>query len=272
MDMDPQASSRDDDLLWQHVKALPAFRALLRATEAHLYQRLLPLDDPVLDLGCGDGHFASVAFPCPLDVGIDPAADMLREASDWGAYRSLAQSVGAALPFVDGSFATIISNSVMEHIPDVHPVLSEVCRLLGAGGRFIFCVPSDHFTEMLFFARLFRRLGLEALACAYERYFNRISRHHHCDGPQVWQARLVRAGLQLLDAFYYFSERAHRALDLGHYLGVPNLVTRKLLGRWVLFPSRRNPVLALTDGVLRPLYREPLPEVGAYLFMVAGKR
>jgi len=276
----------DDDLLWQHLRELPAFRALLRAVEGRFYQDLLPLEGPVLDVGCGDGHFASVALggtAAPLAAGIDPSAGSLQEAQRRGAYRVLARAFGEALPFADGAFATVVSNSVLEHIPDLEPVLAEIARVLSAPeqskgqigssfrGRFIFCVPSDHFTELLLFPHLLRRLRLESLARAYERYFNRISRHHHCDGPDVWQARLARVGLELTDSFYYFSDRAHHALDLGHYLGVPNLVAKRLLGRWVLFPTRRNPVLALTERWLRPLYEESLPPVGAYVFLVTKK-
>ena len=258
-----------NDLLGQHLQSLPAFRALLRAVEARFYQDLLPLAEPVLDVGCGDGHFASVAFPRPLTAGIDPAADVLREARQWGAYRLLAQASGDALPYADAAFATVVSNSVLEHIPDVEAVLAEIGRVLQPGGRFLFCVPGDHFTELLFFPQLFRRLRLESLARAYERYFNRISRHHHCDGPEVWRARLERAGLQLDEAFYYFSARANHALDLGHYFGAPSLVCKKLFGRWILVPRRWN--LALTERWLRPRYEEPLPEIGAYLFCIAHK-
>jgi len=267
-----------DDFLWLHLKDLPAFRALLRAVEARFYQDLLPLQEPVLDVGCGDGHFASVAFPRPLAAGIDPAGGVLGEAQERGAYRVLARSQGDALPFADGCFATVISNSVLEHIPAVEPVLAEIARVLcspqgeaGAdGGRFIFCVPSDHFTELLFFTQLFRRLKLEGAARAYERYFNHISRHHHCDGEDVWQVRLEASGLQLVDSFYYFSARALHALDLGHYFGLPSLIAKKILGRWVLAPTRWN--LALTERWLRPPFEEPQPAVGAYLFFVARKR
>jgi SAM-dependent methyltransferase len=258
-----------DDLLWQHLKDLPAFRALLRAVEARFYQDLLPLEEPALDVGCGDGHFASVAFPRPLAAGIDPAGSVLREARERGAYSLLARALGNALPYADGAFATVVSNSVLEHIPDLEPVLAEISRVLQSGGRFLFCVPGDRFTELLFFTQLFRRRGLERLAAGYERYFNRISRHHHCDGPDLWADRLAMAGLHLDRSFYYFSERANHALDLGHYLGAPSLVAKKLFGRWILVPRRWN--LALTDRWLRPLYGEPLPASGAYLFLVATK-
>jgi SAM-dependent methyltransferase len=237
----------NDDLLWQHLKDLPAFRALLRAVEARFYQDLLPLEEPVLDVGCGDGHFAAVAFPRPLT----------------------ARSLGDALPFASDYFRTVVSNSVLEHIPAVEPVVAEIARVLQPGGRLIFCVPGDHFTELLFFTQLFRKWRLEGLARAYEAYFDRISRHRHCDGPQVWQARLAAAGLDLTASFYYFSARALHALDLGHYIGVPSLIAKKLSGRWILAPTRWN--LALTERWLRPLYEEPLPAVGAYLFFVAEK-
>jgi SAM-dependent methyltransferase len=263
-----------DDLLWRHLQGLPAFRALLRATEARFYADLMPLAEPVLDVGCGDGHFAAVALggvEHPLAAGIDPAAGILHEARGRRAYRLLAQALGDALPFATGTFATVVSNSVLEHIPEVEPVLAEISRVLQPGGRFIFCVPSEAFAGLLFFTQLFRHLRCEGLARGYERYFNRIARHHHCDGPDVWQARLRRVGLEVTSSFYYFSARANHLLDLGHYLGLPNLINRKLLGRWVLFPSRRNPILAVTERWLRPVYEEPLPELGACLFFVMRK-
>jgi SAM-dependent methyltransferase len=261
--------AKDDDLLWRHLRDVPAFRALLRAIEARFYERLQPLDEPVLDLGCGDGHFASVAFARPLDAGIDPDGRVLRETVRRGVYLLTAQSVGDALPFGEQCFATVISNSVLEHIPEVEPVLSEIARVLQTGGRLIFCVPSDRFGELLFFSQLLRSLRLEGLAEGYRRTFNRVSRHHHCDSPAVWQARLARAHLRLTDVFYYFSEQALHALEFGHFLGVPSLISKKLFGRWILAPTRWN--LCLTEHCLRPLYEESLPEVGAYLFLVAQK-
>jgi SAM-dependent methyltransferase len=267
----------EPDFLWPHLRDLPTFRALLRAVEARFYQDLLPLEEPVLDLGCGDGHFASVTFPHELQAGIDPSAACLAEARGRGAYGLLPRALGDALPFPDGHFATVISNSVLEHIPNLAPVVAEIARVLGPadpaagrpGGRLIFCVPGEHFTELLLFSTLLRRLRLEGPARAYERYFDRISRHHHCDGVETWRRRLAAAGLELAESFPYFSRRATHALDLGHYLGAPSLVAKKLFGRWILAPTRWN--LALTERWLRPLYEEPRPEVGAYLFFVAHK-
>ena len=250
------------DYLWDQLAEVPYFRALLRAVESRFYESL-PVVAPVLDLGSGDGSFAAQTFARPLDAGIDPWRPPTIEARKRGAHRLLALADGAALPFADGSFQTMVSNSVLEHIRDLEPVLAEGYRVLRRGGHLLFCSPSEHFTDWLAGARL--------AGDAYRRWFNRISRHAHCDSPAVWRLRLERAGFAVDAVWYYFSPRALRTLELGHYFGLPNLVSKRLFGRWVLFPSRFNPVLRALYSWLRPIYDEPLAPVGAYLFGVARK-
>jgi SAM-dependent methyltransferase len=264
------APAAGDDLLWRNLKELPAFRGLLRAVEARFYQQI-SLPEPILDLGSGDAHFASVAFDKPLSVGVDPWTPPLREARRLrpNAYQLLVQADGGRLPFPKNYFASAVSNSVLEHIPVLEPVLAEVSRVLRPGGPFIFCVPSDNFLRFLSISGGLRRVGLRGPAAAYEKFFNRISRHHHCDGPEVWRQRLAAAGMRLDKYWYYFSPAALRALEWGHYLGLPAAVAHTLTGRWVLAPTRAN--LALTERLLRPYYAEQLPEQGAYLFFIARK-
>jgi SAM-dependent methyltransferase len=263
--------TEQDDLLWRNLKELPAFRGLLRAVEARFYQDLV-LEDPVLDLGCGDAHFASVAFDQPLAVGVDPWTPPLREARRLrrSAYDLLVQADGGRLPFASNYFASAMSNSVLEHIPVLEPVLAEVARVLQPDAPFIFCVPSEHFLRFLSISGALRRVGLHILARQYEAFFNRVTRHHHCDGPEVWRARLAAAGMRLEQHWYYFSPAATRALEWGHYFGLPAAVAHALTGRWVLAPTRAN--LALTERLMRPYYAEPRPEKGAYLFFVARKK
>jgi SAM-dependent methyltransferase len=265
-----------DDLLWRQLKELPAFRGLLRAVEARFYvngspvsQQELSLPRPVLDLGCGDGHFASVTFDEQLDAGLDPWWGPLTEARERRAYRLLVQADGAHMPYPDGFFGSAVSNSVLEHIPGVQAVLAEATRVLRPGAPFYFCVPSDNFVPFLSISRALDACHLRSPANAYRRFFNRISRHYHCDGAETWRARLERAGLTLDHWWTYFSPGALAALEWGHYLGLPSLVAKKLTGRWILWSSRMN--LWLTHRLLRRYYEEPLPKAGAYLFFVTHK-
>jgi SAM-dependent methyltransferase len=262
-------TKQSKDFLFLHVRDLPYFRGLLRAVESCFYQDL-PLPSPVYDLGCGDGHFASLTFELKIDVGLDPWHGPVHEAATRGIYRSLIEADAAHAPFPSSYFASGISNSVLEHIPHIDDVLVETARLLKPGAPFIFCVPNHNFLPSLSVARFFDRIGLHSLARAYRRFFNRISRHEHCDDTETWSVRLEAAGFRIEKYWHYFSPSALAALEWGHYLGLPSLVLHVLTRRWILVPVRWN--LALTLRLLRPYYNEPIPQQeGAYTFYIARR-
>ncbi len=252
----------------RQLRELPAFRALLRAVEADFYAEL-SMPRPILDLGCGDGHFATAAFSHTLDVGLDPWWGPLQEAQQREVYRMLIHADGASMPFPSAKFATVISNSVLEHIPAVDPVVQEVARVLKPGGWFYFCVPGPNFRRFLSMARWLDALRLHRLAEAYRRLFDRISRHCYYDPPEAWAKRLARVGLDLARWWPYFSPGALAALEWGHPLGLPSVLAKKLSGRWLFVPKRWN--LVVTEALLRRYYLEPLSNKGAYLFFVAQK-
>lgn len=253
-----------DDYFSRHLQAMAPHRAILRAVECKFMGRI-PLVPPILDIGCGDGHFASIAYDRPLDVGIDVMRRDLREAAERrpAVYKQVMFADATALPFADHTFGTVVSNCVIEHIPDITATLREISRVLRPGGAFATTLPSEHYPEYLLGTTMMQRFGMPRAARAYGDFFNTISHHFHVDPPAVWQDRLAAAGLQMVEHRYYFSPAAHRAFDLSHYLGVPNLLTKRLLGRWVLHPAQMIPF----DWWLRRYYDEPLPEQGAYQFV-----
>jgi SAM-dependent methyltransferase len=182
-------------------------------------------------------------------------------------YENLAFASATAMPFADASFNTVVSNCVIEHIPDLDSTLREIRRVLAPGGIFATTVPSHKYAEFLLGSTIFRKLGLQRLSRAYGDFFNRISYHYHTDSPEMWRERLESLGFRVLEQRYYFSPAAHRAFDLSHYLSVPNLVTKRLLGRWVLHPIQTKPFY----WWMRKYYEEPWPDIGAYHFILARK-
>jgi SAM-dependent methyltransferase len=159
---------------------------------------------------------------------------------------------------------------VLEHIPDLDPVLKEMHRVLQPGARFVFCVPNHRFTAGLSTARFFERLGWDAGAEAYRGFFNRISRHEHTDGFPRWKERLVSSGFEIEDSWHYFSPAALKTLEWGHYFGLPALAAKVLFGRWILVRDDWN--LSLTRRVVSGAYREdPVREDGAYTFYLTRR-
>lgn len=180
-------------------------------------------DRPLLDLGCGDGLIARVLFADepPVEVGFDPWLEQLQQAARSGVYEHVDQAAGHQLPYPDASFATVFSNSVLEHIPDVAPVLSEVGRVLRRpepakgqpGGRFIFTVPSDAFRRQL--DGYVRRMdaGDEEGAEAYATAVDERLAHHHYHTPEEWRTLLNDAAMTLVKARYYIPEPVERFWD-----------------------------------------------------------
>lgn len=104
----------------------------------------LSAGEQVLDLGCGAGTDTLVAAqmvgPRGSVTGIDMTPEMLtkaRASADEMGARNVEFVAGEAesLPFPDASFDVIISNGVIDLIPDKDAVFSELFRVLRPGGR-----------------------------------------------------------------------------------------------------------------------------------------
>jgi ubiquinone/menaquinone biosynthesis C-methylase UbiE len=259
---------KEKDFLWLNLRDLPYFRAMLRAVEAHYYQEF-ELSSPTLDLGCGDGHFATIAFDHKLDVGLDPWTGPIRQAARGGGYLSLVQAEGGKMPFPKEYFASALSNSVLEHIPQVEAVLAEMRRVLKPGALFLFCVPNPRYLTELSVPAMLKRVGLAGAGRAYTDWFRRMSRVQHAVEPEVWKSWLESTGFRLEKWWHYFSPAAMRMLEWGHYFGAPSLLPHAISGRWIIAPWRWN--LALTERIVRPYAAtEPHPQ-GTFTFYVARR-
>ena len=256
----------------QHLRTVPVHRAIIRATEARLFATV-DLPRPLLDVGCGDGDFAAQVRAAPVDAGIDLAPDEVRQAAARPVYARAAVASGAALPFADATFASVMSNCVLEHIPPLDETLREIARVLQPGGAFVTSVPSANFARHLLGATLPGKLGLAGLGTAYGAWFNRISRHYHTYTLEEWRARLAAAGIEVVRWHGYLSREAMWLFDLSHYYGAPTLLSKRLFGRWVLWPDKIQtwpPDRWLARRLVCYCEEEPGLD-GAYLFLVCRK-
>ena len=262
------------DLLWKNIKSLPYFRGFLRAVEGKYYEGI-EINEPVLDLGCGDGHFSSVTLGdrSVSLIGVDPEWGSLIEARQYQVFSHLLCAQGDHLPFTNSFFSTTISNSVLEHIPDVDSVLNETNRVMRQGSHLVICVPNDNFTRNLSIARFFDLIGLLWAAAWYRKLFNKISRHFHPDPHDVWTNRLEKSGFKIERSWKYFNRTSLAILEWGHYFGLPSLINRHIFGRWILFPSPLNPILFLIYRWLsKHIAKDQKIHDGAYSFFISTKQ
>jgi len=257
------------DFLRPHLLTLPIHRAMLRAIEARLFAELAPdLPDPILDLGSGDGTFVEIVFPGKQIFGIDPRLEETKEAAERGVYAGLNVASGEALPFPDAHFASAISNCVLEHIIPLSETLHEIARVLRPGGQFVTSVVGNRFPKDLLGTAILNALGLDG--SQYGRWFNKISYHFNTLTAAEWTAHFEAAGLEVVTYRPYLSAAALKLFDFSHYYGAPSLLTRRLLGRWLLYPPL-SPNL-LWEPLLRTIYTAPPENDGPYYFFVCRKK
>jgi SAM-dependent methyltransferase len=238
------------------ARRVPLNHALWRASEAAVLSQVR-MERPILDIGCGDGIFAKMLFEQPVEVGIDLSASHLTKARESGAYLDLRVADATELPFPDESFATVFSNCVLEHIPDVDEVCREVARVLRPGGQFVFTVPTEHFGEFLFFPTVFRAVGLPGLAERYTAGLNHVFAHYHTQPLRRWSRRLDHAGLELVAAWEIMPRPLQAVWDILMPFSAFQLFVRKLFPNWP-YPIQRLMLDAARDAfedLLRPTGR-----------------
>jgi len=254
----------DRDLFRDFLLAYPfqPATALWRAVEigamlAH------PLPEGLgLDLGCGDGKLTRILLdrlgPRTL-VGVDLDREETEQAAALRFYERVHTTPADRIPEADADFDFVISNSVLEHIPELGSVLAEVSRLLKPGGRFVFTVPSGGFHRCL--------RGPLMPWVSRERYLDEIDRrlaHVRYPLAEDWRELLSAKGLELDRVACYLSRAEVRRWE------TISRMTAGLL--FTLFGKKHHPIEIQRKLGMRSLQsRAALPRpVAAALAAILG--
>jgi ubiquinone/menaquinone biosynthesis C-methylase UbiE len=137
--MDSAEDARDYDSM-DHGEVNRRFVADFLAARA---ARRLTSDLPVLDLGTGTAQIPIELCrqdPQARVIAVDLAEHMLRVAADnvrragFSERITLERLDAKRLPYPDGRFAAVISNSIVHHISEPRSVLAETLRVTAPGG------------------------------------------------------------------------------------------------------------------------------------------
>jgi SAM-dependent methyltransferase len=108
----------------------------------------LPKHGSILEIGCGTGGFLKPALESGRDVvGVDIALRWLvvarKRLENVTANRPpVMAAVAESLPFQDGSFETVVADSVIEHTKNPEKVICEILRVLRPGGQIFLWSPN----------------------------------------------------------------------------------------------------------------------------------
>jgi ubiquinone/menaquinone biosynthesis C-methylase UbiE len=151
--------------LWQRLPPrLDPPKAATRRAHLRAHVRV---GDRVLDLGCGDGSWAtelrSAGAAAVVGAEIaDAALERARARDPHGRWVLVPED--GPLPFADRSFAVVWCSETLEHVGDTAAFLAQARRVLRPEGRFVVTVPAHPrvrtaFGALVGFERRFPPLG-----------------------------------------------------------------------------------------------------------------
>ena len=188
----------------------------------------------ILDLGCGDG-FLSLALTKKRArvIGLDVSREKIQlaqwRAQIMGLTNRISFIIADAqnLPFCSEAFDSVVSNCVIEHIPDDEQVLREVKRCLKSSGLFVLTVPNEEGKSIiplmkfwlkvpLSLRKLFAPEHLHREFASFEeaRWYMKRERFKEFRNYRLSDiiAKLQKAGFQVLDFDYnlkFFGAMVH---------------------------------------------------------------
>jgi SAM-dependent methyltransferase len=209
---------------------------------------------PILDVGCGDGLFARMAFDSEEVWGIDIDAKEGRWAAASSAYTQviLGDVTRARLP--ETFFATCVANCSLEHVPRIDLALKNIARSLRPGGKAYLFVPNRDWARQLLSYRALEGIGQRELAEFLRSSIDSFFKHHHLYDEQGWRDIVLASGMEVAALERIGSTASTVAYEAMLLPSLAGWANKHLTTRWTNFPRFRRafaaPVHALVERIM----------------------
>lgn len=225
------------EYLRRYLKVAPLSLAVFRSLEAKNISKI-PMEKPILDVGCGFGEFAGVFFESKVEMGLDVSWKELVSAQKSNKYKKLAWVDARDTPFESNYFGTVLSVSVLEHVERANEAIAEIYRVLKPGRKFIFTVNTGKINQMLFWPGVLRKLGLSDWADKYIKYYHKIFYHKTLWDAQKWRTVLENEGFKIERMQEIISPEATRLFEFFLLSAWPSQLVKLGFGkRWAWRPK-----------------------------------
>ena len=259
-DRDSEVLLKDFVRYFPHTPAALAVKECARLTALRKYH----CEGPILDVGCGDGLFASMAFADTEVWGIDIDAHEGRWAMASRAYAQiiLGDITSARLP--KDFFATCVANCSLEHVPRLDLALATIRDSLRPGACAFLFVPDRRWARYMLSATLLERLGLDSLADVLDDAINQFFKHHHLYDAEGWAKIVGESGLVVEAVKPVLSTATTVAFEALLLPSLAGWLNKHLTSRWTNFPGARRllayPAYALVRSILASADQAPTAE------------
>jgi len=258
------------NFLKEYLKNAPVSLALIRALECRIMDRI-PFMHPMLDLGSGDGLFASVLFKNKdfVDCAIDSSESEVDLSYKRGVYREIKVAEAEDIPYNDESFKFVMANDLLAHVKKPSVVLNEAWRVLEKDGMLCFTVPT---LVPKFHADLFSKFIASVAQTNIIKLFNHnigsYFRLNSIYAYKKWDALLKESGFTVVQHKKYASLSAIIVQMITSYYLYRGIAYKKTIGRYIPFPDLHEKIVTpITSWLLESLYKERSYEGENYMIL-----
>ena len=175
----------------------------------------IKFEEPIVELGCGNGIFSIMLVECSIiekvDFAIDYDLEALKEAKSRQNWFTLRGDI-TNLPLKNNSISSIYSNGVIcclksKNASGVRNVLKESSRVLKDDGLIIMTVATPWFIKNLSTVKILKKLRLHSLSFRYIKSFEERLTHHHVIDEKDWRKKFDDVGFYVEGTRYFFTPR-----------------------------------------------------------------
>ena len=247
---DPKArevSFEDFAQYFPHAPTALCIKECARLTALRRYE----CKGPILDVGCGDGLFAKIAFAKEEVWGIDIDANESRWAQASRAYEQIVIGDVTRAKLPEGFFATCIANCSLEHVPALERALDNIQRSLAPGARAYLFVPQRDWAAAMRSVRALRAVGAPRLARKLEESIDSTFKHHHLYDERGWREMIERTKLEIESIEPVLTSATTSAFEAFLLPSLAGWLNKRLTTRWTNFPRIRRRMAPLAYALAR---------------------
>jgi len=226
---------------------------------------------PVLDVGCGDGLFASIAFSDVEVWGIDVDAKEGRWAAASQAYSQVVVGDVTQARLPASFFRTCVANCSLEHVVGLPAALTNLRSTLQPSGRIYAFVPNKDWARSLLSVRALDAVGASGLAENLREFIDYFFKHHHLYDKIGWHQIFENAGFTVVAVEPVLSTATTQAFEALLLFSLAGWMNKHLTTRWTNFPLARRTLAWPVYAVIKALLRSGDPSPTAEYLVIAER-
>jgi len=267
-----EISFSDFEQYFPHAPTALCIKECARLTALRRYD----CPEPILDVGCGDGLFAQIAFAGREIWGIDIDASEGSHAHNRATYAQVVLGDVTRAQMPDGFFGSCVANCSLEHIPRIADALTNIRRSLRPGAEAFLFVPNKEWASHMLLPRALKSMGFPGMARAVQQKVDSVFNHRHLYDREGWQQLVVEAGFDVVSIDPVLSTATTVAFEVLLPPSLLALINKKLTSRWTNFPPLRKlaalPAFAVARAAMTLGSDEPTAEFLVRVRRPAGKQ